>query len=414
MATWNTAQDELHIDADKGGGGCLVIFFVFIGLPLMAGSIIFLASKYPDIHFDSSTRFALVAAMGGSVAILAGLSSRSMNYNSTVVINTRREEISFSRGEQDDNVIFGLGDIAYARLLKVFKRRHGANQSTSTRKSYATYQIFLVKKDGAHLWLDTFHGRGPLEKAVSLLHESVGIQIVDEISFSLSRDATKTFTNQLKEPPASASKFVTVESTISGKEIAIKEKTTLLKTTFFINVFALFTLAPLIVFAPAFDKGPFDLVIILTLFGAFWFSVIFIMLLSQLRIYRLAVTTNGLAICLNFPTSFLDGIFGKTIDIPSSSIAHVRTNRLDEGHFWLSLTTDRPYLGGSLSSLLFNVGAFRKAKMRELNDQEHVIGLWEVYGHTAKGQGADLNDLLYIEHLIQSNLGLSEADILDA
>ena len=52
--------------------------------------------------------------------------------------------------------------------------------------------------------------------------------------------------------------------------------------------------------------------------------------------------------------------------------------------------------------------------MRELNDQEHVIGLWEVYGYTAKGQGADLNDLLYIEHLIQSNLGLSEADILDA
>ena len=138
------------------------------------------------------------------------------------------------------------------------------------------------------------------------------------------------------------------------------------------------------------------------------------MLLSRLRIYRLAVTANGLTICLSFPTFLLNSIFGKTIDIPSSSIAHVRTNRLDEGHFWLSLTTDRPYLGGSLSNLLFNVGAFSKDKMRELNEQEHVISLWEVYGYTAKGQGADLNDLLYIEHLIQSYLGLSEENIPDA
>jgi hypothetical protein len=37
-----------------------------------------------------------------------------------------------------------------------------------------------------------------------------------------------------------------------------------------------------------------------------------------------------------------------------------------------------------------------------------------VYGNTAKGQGADLNDLLYIEHLIRSYLGLSEENIPDA
>ena len=112
MATWNTAPDELHIDVDKGRGGCVVIFFVLIGLVVMAGSISSLASDYPDVDFDSSTRFALIFAMFGSVLIVAGLSMRSMNYNSTVVINTRREEISHSRGEQDDNVIFGLGDIA--------------------------------------------------------------------------------------------------------------------------------------------------------------------------------------------------------------------------------------------------------------------------------------------------------------
>ena len=413
MATWNTAPDELHIDVDKGGGGCVVIFFVLIGLVVMAGSISSLASDYPDVDFDSSTRFALIFAMFGSVLIVAGLSMRSMNYNSTVVINTKREEISFSRGEQNDNVIFGLGDIAYARLLKVFKRRSGSTSNSGSRR-YATYQIFLVKKDGAHLWLDTFHKRGALEKAVSLLHESVGIQIVDDTSSSLSRDATKTFTNQLTTPPASASKFVTVGSTRSGKEIVIKEKTTLLKATFFVNVFAIFTLIPVIIFISAFDKVSFERVIILTLFGACWFAAIFIMLLSRLRTYRLAVTANGLTISLNFPTFLLNSIFGKTIDIPSSSIAHVRTNRLDEGHFWLSLTTDRPYLGGSLSNLLFNVGAFSKNKMRELNEQEHVISLWEVYGYTAKDQGADLNDLLYIEHLIQSYLGLSEENIPDA
>ena len=164
------------------------------------------------------------------------------------------------------------------------------------------------------------------------------------------------------------------------------------------------------IFISAFDKVSFERVIILTLFGACWFAAIFIMLLSRLRIYRLAVTDNGLTICLSFPTFLLNSIFGKTIDIPSSSIAHVRTNRLDEGHFWLSLTTDRPYLGGSLSNLLFNVGAFSKDKI----EQEHVISLWEVYGYTAKGQGADLNDLLYIEHLIQSYLGLSEENIPDA
>ena len=125
-------------------------------------------------------------------------------------------------------------------------------------------------------------------------------------------------------------------------------------------------------------------------------------------------SSNSLTISLNFPTFLLNSIFGKTIDIPSSSIAHVRTNRLDEGHFWLSLTTDRPHLGGSLSNLLFNVGAFSKDKMRELNEEEHVISLWEVYGYTAKDQGADLNDLLYIDHLIQSYLGLSEENIPDA
>ncbi|MCH2596800.1 MAG: hypothetical protein MKZ95_13530 [Pirellulales bacterium] len=246
------------------------------------------------------------------------------------------------------------------------------------------------------------------------MHESVGIQIVDDTSSSLSRDATKTFTNQLTTPPASASKFVTVGSTRSGKEIVIKEKTTLLKATFFVNVFAIFTLIPVIIFISAFDKVSFERVIILTLFGACWFGAIFIMLLSRLRIYRLAVTANGLTICLSFPTFLLNSIFGKTIDIPSSSIAHVRTNRLDEGHFWLSLTTDRPYLGGSLSNLLFNVGAFSKDIMRELNEEEHVISLWEVYGYTAKGQGSDLNDLLYIEHLILSYLGLSEENIPDA
>ena len=111
------------------------------------------------VDFDSSAGVALIFAMSGSVLIVAGLSMRSMNYNSTVVINTRREEISFSRGEQNDNVIFGLDDIAYARLLKVFTRRSGST-STSGSRRYATYQIFLVKKDGAHLWLDTFHKRG--------------------------------------------------------------------------------------------------------------------------------------------------------------------------------------------------------------------------------------------------------------
>ena len=203
-------------------------------------------------------------------------------------------------------------------------------------------------------------------------------------------------------------------STISGKEIVIKEKSTLLKATFFVNVFAIFTLIPVMIFISALDKVSLERVIILTLFGACWFAAIFIMLLSRLRIYRLAVTANGLTISLSFPTFLLNSIFGKTIDIPSSSIAHVRTNRLDEGHFWLSLTTDRPYLGGSLSNLLFNVGAFSKDIMRELNEEEHVISLWEVYGYTAKGQGADLNDLLYIEHLIQSYLGLSEENIPDA
>ena len=73
MATWNTAPDELHIDVDKGGGGCVVIFFVIIGLVVMAGSISSLASDYPDIDFDSSTGVALIFAMSGSVLIVSSL-----------------------------------------------------------------------------------------------------------------------------------------------------------------------------------------------------------------------------------------------------------------------------------------------------------------------------------------------------
>ncbi len=118
---------------------------------------------------------------------------------------------------------------------------------------------------------------------------------------------------------------------------------------------------------------------------------------------------------MKFWPFFVDRHFGKTLTIAGESIKYVRVNRLDEGHFWLSLAVQKGFskqaMDTKIVSHLFNMGAFDRKEILSVNKDEEIIGLWELQGNMKPGNGADYNDLKIIESLIEKELNLREKNI---
>ena len=92
----------------------------------------------------------------------------------------------------------------------------------------------------------------------------------------------------------------------------------------------------------------------------------------------------------------------------------MRVNRLDEGHFWLSLAVEKGFTRASITtftSLLFNLGAFNRKEIQSVNENEGIIGLWEVQGNLRAGSCADYNDLRFIENLLETKLDIKEKKV---
>lgn len=173
---------------------------------------------------------------------------------------------------------------------------------------------------------------------------------------------------------------------------------------------ALFLGAPVLIFAQAFgDMGdaPGDAIFLVFAvpFCLMFYGVIVLVILMQLRTYKLVVRSDMLIARLEF--RFLKR-FSTEIEIPAEQVRAVQINRSEEGHYWLALGLAPDFRDVNFTnSFMYNVGPFqrgvRSGGVKDANMKR--LSLWDASNLIAAGQGPSVHDLAYIAGEIRGAVG---------
>lgn len=399
-------NNQFILEKKPKGMGCLYVGLSIIGFIIILGASFYIYIISDEINLMNAT-IPTFMIMLGSIFFLSGFSYKLMQLNSTVIIDREKQTVTFYKDEKR-KYSFGLGTIAFVQITKVMKMRSSSSSSAQNR-SYPTYQVFLVKKDGSHFWLDTFLNQKNIKIFVESLYDYCGLAIHDYCGFSLDQDAREKYANEYSDPIPPPSKFIVIEETEKGKKINIKKKKSLFMFVLISIVFLLFFTAPILVFFAGGNPGIF-FIIFFVIFGLFWYSILFFIVSIMMKRYTLYLKYNELVLDIGFKLGFIDKFWGSVINIPRDKIKYVRVHRLDESSFWLAVSADAN-LKSPEPNFFLKMGFLSKDSVSGLFPNEKVFGLWEISGMARSNQEADYLDLLYLENLIEKQFFLREKAI---
>ncbi len=404
MEYWQLENNQLKLESKARGLGCVYVGVSFLGLFIVLGASLYTASIWEK---STVTDFFIPGFifLFGMVFFLTGFSFRSMQFQSTVILDKDMEYVTFYK-KPDKQYSFGLGQVGFIRVVLVYE----TSGSGSSRRSYKTFQVFLVKKDGAHFWLNTLKDQNQAEDFIKTLADYLQIEVKDETELMLSREARRDYTKTKASFPRDyAHPFIKIDDIGTEKKIALKQTSSLFLIFFKFIIFVLFFGAPLIILGGG-ENAPIFFVIFGVIFGLFWYGAILLIFLLQLKKYELILKPDQLILHMRFSFTPLNAILSQKISIFKHHIKYIRVHRLNQGNYWLSVAVPRS-IQIPKPSFIFNMGFINKKSIEELFPDEKVIGLWEIQGYLKPGQGADYSDLLFLEETLERYYRVNEDDL---
>ncbi len=408
MKDWKREGDAIHI-IKQPRMGCAYFFIGILGLLITLGASLFLLAEGTTEGFSRAMLYGGLVLMFGLVFLLGGIGGRKFNFKSFVEI--QETEIRFRKLEKDQPHRMDMGEIEHIACIKVMKS-HGSGENS---RSYPTYQIFLRKRDGAYFWLDTFRDKQHFVDALDMVYDFLGLEVRDRTGFEQNRPATKSYEPFPRPEVTNHSKYISIERNGTGTHAGIRVPRDFMTSLLKVLVFGLFLGVPGViaygVFADAGD-GVFAWIMMIFV-GSFVFvfvSLVLVIMLMTIRRFELEIASGKLLIHQRFP--LLVSFLNRTSEVAAGMIRSIRVNRLDDGHFSLSVAVDKNYKesvhGSTLARLMLMLGAFSKPGTQIPEKNREVINLWEIPGYQAEDAGANYMDLLFLEKLLQDQLGVRE------
>ncbi|MCB1160259.1 MAG: hypothetical protein KDK45_22340, partial [Leptospiraceae bacterium] len=216
MNIWEISENRLKIIATGKGYGCIYFFLFLFGLSISSVSSLFLYSNwekgnYPDLFLTS---FFFVF---GLVFISVFVNRKVINYDSVVVLDNQDKTLEYYK-EEDYKIQLEYENFSHIELIKEIKYTEG-----KSRTAYDSYQIFLIKRDGAQFWLDSFLDADLFQEQAKKLQSFINWNMKDFSGFGLSVENKDTMRNLAGAKTYMPSKFVELKSEMEGMEIQIKK-----------------------------------------------------------------------------------------------------------------------------------------------------------------------------------------------
>ena len=415
MGNWREENQSLICEIKRGWAGCGYVFIGIVGFFILLGAGLYLlvlftggADGEPPAIADFGVPSLIF--LFGSVFFMGAFGGGRFNFYSRVRIDRNTETLELMRVKDRVEYRMALAEVGRIELQKVMKSSSGSNS-----RPYPTYQIFLVKRDGAFFWLDTFTNKEKFVDAVTLLASYTGLGVKDGTGLVAEVDRQREYTDRFGDSSSyEPSRYVEMTPGGDGTRITIQEKRTLYDRLMMVLVFTLFLSAPFVILSQFFsttidDAGSWIFLVFVGPFCLIFLSIVVLIFITTSKVYEIRQVGYELRVLLRFRLAPLTKLLGRELAIPRSAIKAIRVNRLDEGHFWLSVATDGSVPTGA-GGFLLGLGAFRKPgqSMSSPWGDRSVISLWEVPGWTKTGAG--IADLLHIEATLQRDLGIDESN----
>jgi len=401
MHTWTENNGSLAIDY-RSGGGCkaYIVLGIFCVMFILIASFMSLIVLSLDFSRILKVLGMLVLCLFGllcGIAIFRNL-RKDFTLQAMLEIDSHNETMSLYNTDTKSDLQLGLGDFDHIRIKKV----RVLNPNRGTHLPRYDYQIFLIKQNGSAFWLDTQHEaqKEPFSNYIDQLTSFVGLEVKDFTEFELDRPATQTYTNVI-DAKYTPSKWVVELHDAKGTIFTLKSKRSVTNALVSILIYSFFFLVPAIMVAMYRDmEAPLILNLGALVVGLAYVTGILLFALTQFKRYILRLEQDALAIRLAFVFPIFDRIFGRLLNIPKDAIQNASVHRTANGHFWLALgitsfsvpTTDK---------VLFGAGAFQKQGLDDINQDESLIGLWEISGWR-HNKSTTPQDLSYIADRIHN------------
>ncbi len=397
-------NNQFILETKPRGVGCVYVGISILGATMVSGAVLYLNAVSGNLSWMDlpAPGFAILL---GSILFMAGFSHKKMDFNATVIIDKEKQNVTFFKTEKR-KYSFGMGLLSFIRIVGVMRSRTSGSGSSRRTEHYPTYQIFLVKKDGSHFWLDTFLDKEATEEFILSLHGFCGIAVRDECGFSLDRSTTSQYSNEFSEGISGHSEFIEIKDTQKGQQISLKKNRSLFTNSLAFLFYILFFSAPIMVLFIMRDPDWYFW-IFFGVFSLLWYGILFLIVSVSMKKYIVYLNYDHLTIEIGYKISLLNRFMGAIIVIPRDKMEYIRVHRLEGGGFWLTISANE-----SLS--IPEPNFFQRSEylnvepMDAMFANEKIYGLWEITGYARSGMEADYADLLYLEDMLQRQFFLKE------
>ncbi len=343
--------------------------------------------------------FSVLLILLSVVLILSFFQRNAMSRMNSATFDMHRQELEFHR----DGILEGVYSLSQFKsilLLEVLKK--------SGKSFYTSWDVFLLHKDGAILWLDAFTSYADALFRAASLHEFTGLALEDRKDSNNSRAATRIYEDRVSG--AAYNPMAISESFRDGKKVfeEVRKKSILAGITILAATLFFLGVVGFIISSLGYRNGGTDLYIL----GPFVLFVIivfiFIIALNNRRA-TLLLDSSSLTVEIYFS---LWGIQTRrtSATIPRSSIKAVRVNRLENGLHNLAvsfLPGAEPPFHGTIERFVLSMSTGLRQVSEHVHPSENPVILLETLPLAKLGQAATLTDLLYLESTIQRELQLS-------
>ncbi len=422
---WITEQDRIEIK-DNFSQGCLggilaAVGLIFAGIGGVVGFFMLddlnvdalgmdfqKFSLYIQKNYTSLIHllFPIIFIIIGLIFLLLAARYFRQSKQAKVIIDLASQRVRYDINAGKDGYEFSFGEVLQLYTIKEVR----TSSNSSGNSSYTVYVVQIVKIDGAVFWLDTLSSSKSFTEKVKAILNLTGFALQDDSGLIGSQEASQNYQKRMPSLISDYSPAVAINNTGLGTRIEMRKKGSLFGAILGGLAMLLFLLIPAVIMLLAFRTDNLGFKIGFSFFMTIFYIILLFGVVVGLKKYIIEISGNRLTILLKFKLSFLDGLFGKKIEIDQHSIKTIRLNRKEGLGFQLSVGINPPIEMNRMSTILFNAGAFSKKTKPLANTKrsaEQEIGLWTL-SPTIPGNGPMLNDLVYLESFLQDTLRIQE------
>ena len=410
MAAKTSKTTEVFTVHSRRAPGCVFIGFVVLGIICIAIAVGISYIGYTEDGSQFTKLFGPMLGLWGIIAVYAGFRSPARAFHEDIEFDIKLDELRFAVSSLGgDHYRVPLSQISHLHLLKTRKMQTGSSSSTSSR---FIYQIYVVKKDGAELWIVQHYNPSQILEVARDLADFTGLEVQDSAGTGFSVAAAKTYTDTYATPPPKSKSqlFVTEVASADSVTYGIKLPFAGGKGLIVAAVLAIFIIAPVLILTQVAEgEAPGFFMVVVIIFCAIFYGIIIMVIIAQLKIIELVTKPTGFSVKLRYRVKALNSILSKDLEISKSQIRSVRLNRGEEGHFYLALGVGADAAIGNSARFLMNMGNIRSANLaREIRPDETTVKLWETSIWQKASTGATVFDLAYLEEKLQRTIGLDD------